>query len=294
MTSSQPDVSLIVPCYNQARFLQGLFDSVQKCTNLWVEIVVIDDGSPNDDAINFLGQIGITTPSVSLVLRRTLNCGLSAARNVGLQLARGRYIKFLDADDLLLPGTLETQVAELDSEGTADFHLIGYCTGIDDLSSFSVLEPSTLPSQPLTPSYVASAWETELSIPIHTALFRASSLTGLAFNEEFEAKEDWVFWHSVAQRGMKFILNPELGVVYRTHPTSMTRNRSRMARFWLKAIKSIIHSGTHLNLDEEAILIQHFNSFYSRHLNHGLFESAPEGFMDSIKVHLPLTFEDQR
>ena len=294
MTYPQPDVSLIVPCYNQSRFLPGIIESVKKVKNLLVEIIIIDDGSPNEEVLKHLKQLEPTKSARPFVLKRTLNCGLSASRNAGFRLARGRYIKFLDADDLLLPWALETQVGQLDSDETADFHLIGYCTATEDLSSFNVPEPSTLPTRSLSPSYVASAWETQLSIPIHSALFRASSLAGMTFNEELEAKEDWVFWHSVAQRGMKFILNPELGVVYRTHPTSMTRNRSRMARFWLKAIKSIIQSGTHLNLDEEAILIQHFNSFYSRHLNHGLFESAPEGFMDSIKVHMPLTFEDQR
>ena len=116
----------------------------------------------------------------------------------------------------------------------------------------------------------------------------------MTFNEELEAKEDWVFWHSVAQKGMKFILNPRLGVVYRTHPMSMSTNRPQMAKYWLKAIKSIIHSGTQLNLDEEAILLQHFNSYYYHHLNRFLFDSAPGSFINSVTVHMPLIYEDRK
>jgi glycosyltransferase involved in cell wall biosynthesis len=288
MTYSQPDVSLIVPCYKQARYLAGLFESLRQATNLLIEIIIIDDGNPDDDIAKALGLVNRTKSRHPLVLRRTMNCGLSAARNIGIQLARGRYIKFLDSDDLLLPDALETQVGELDLDETADLHLIGYCTGVEDLSSFSVFEPSTLPTQNLTPSYVASAWEIGLSIPIHTALFRTSSLNGLSFNEELEAKEDWLFWHAVAQKEMKLLINPQIGVVYRSHPTSMTKNRSRMAQFWLKAIESMILSGTQLNSDEESNILRYFNEFYLPALNFGFYEELPENFIDSVEVHIPL------
>jgi glycosyltransferase involved in cell wall biosynthesis len=291
MTYPQPDVSLIVPCYNQSRFLPGIIESVKQIRNLLIEIIIIDDGSPSDDALKHLKHLEPTMSARPFVLRRTLNCGLSASRNLGLRLARGRYIKFLDADDLILPGSLETQVGELDSDEIADFHLIGYCTANEDLSSFNIPAPSTLPSRDLTPSYVAAAWETDLSIPIHTALFRASSLNGLSFSEELEAKEDWLFWHAVAQREMKFLFNPRIGVVYRTHATSMTRNQSRMASFWLKAIESIVLSGTQLNSEEQFNLLRHFNGFYLPALNHSFFAGAQENSINTASVRVPLLLE---
>lgn len=288
MTYCQPDVSLVVPCFKQARYLAGLVESVRRTTNLLIEIIIIDDGNPNDDIVKALGLVNGTKFGHLLVLRRTMNCGLSAARNVGLQLARGRYVKFLDADDLLLSDALETQVGELDLDETADLHLIGYCTGVEDLSSFSVLNPSTLPTQNLTPSYVSSAWEIELSIPIHTALFRTSSLNGMSFDEELEAKEDWLFWHAVAQKEMKLLINPQIGVVYRTHPSSMTKNRSRMAKFWLRAIELMILRGTRLNSDEESNILRYFNGFYLSALNFGFYDDLPENLIDSVEVHIPL------
>ena len=98
-------VSIVMPCHNNDAYLKQAIDSVLAQTYPSKEVIVIDDGS-TDRSLDILDSFGdrirwYTQP----------NQGAPAARNRGLTLSEGTYIKFLDADDLLLPHTIEQQVA---------------------------------------------------------------------------------------------------------------------------------------------------------------------------------------
>src|SRR5829696_2931566 len=101
-----PLVSVVVPCYNQARFLGEAIESVLAQSHPLFEVVVVDDGSTDDTS-----EVAARYPGVRLV--RQENRGLSGARNAGLARSRGEYVVFLDADDRLLPGALEAGVERL-------------------------------------------------------------------------------------------------------------------------------------------------------------------------------------
>lgn len=92
-------VSVVIPCYNQARFLPSAIESALGQSYSPVEVVVVDDGSPDETAAVAAGY-----PAVQLL--RTPNQGLSAARNNGLAVATGSLCVFLDADDILLPNAV--------------------------------------------------------------------------------------------------------------------------------------------------------------------------------------------
>src|SRR5215203_414283 len=93
-------VSVVIPCYNQAHFLGEAIESILDQSHPNFEIIVVDDGSPDDTS-----EVATRYPKVRLV--RQENQGLSAARNSGLARSEGEYVVFLDADDRLLPGALE-------------------------------------------------------------------------------------------------------------------------------------------------------------------------------------------
>lgn len=104
----QPLVSVIMPCYNTSRYIGEAIDSVLGQDYPNIELLVIDDGSTDDtpsivraygDQVRFFSQ---------------QNSGAGAARNLGLQNARGQYIAFLDSDDLWLPGKVKAQVEHLE------------------------------------------------------------------------------------------------------------------------------------------------------------------------------------
>ena len=96
-------VSVIIPCYDQAKFLAEAIESVLAQTHRAHEIIVVDDGSPDrPDAVVR------AFPGVYCIRQR--NAGVSEARNAGVHAATGRYLVFLDADDRLLPNHLETSL----------------------------------------------------------------------------------------------------------------------------------------------------------------------------------------
>lgn len=101
-------VSVIMPLYNSARFLAASIDSVlkQKYTN-W-ELILIDDCSGDDSVI--ISQAYCDRDSRIRLVRLAENSGAAVARNHGIEVAEGRFIAFLDSDDIWLPEKLNTQI----------------------------------------------------------------------------------------------------------------------------------------------------------------------------------------
>jgi len=95
-----PLVSVIIPCYRQAHFLAEAIESALVQTYPHVEILVIDDGSPDNTS-----EIAARYPGVRCI--RQPNRGVSEARNLGIRSSNGSYLIFLDADDRLRPDAIE-------------------------------------------------------------------------------------------------------------------------------------------------------------------------------------------
>jgi len=93
-------VSVIIPCYNQAHFVGEAIRSVLEQTHPYFEIIVVDDGSPDDIA-------GALKEYPQVKLLKQANAGAAIARNYGMAQSSGAYLVFLDSDDRLLPGALE-------------------------------------------------------------------------------------------------------------------------------------------------------------------------------------------
>ena len=94
----RPDLTVIVPCYNAERYLDVCLSSIQMQTGPSLQILLVDDGS-TDATGAILDRYAAQDGRAQAV--HTQNRGVSAARNLGLSLARGRYIAFVDADDAL-------------------------------------------------------------------------------------------------------------------------------------------------------------------------------------------------
>lgn len=99
----RPDVSVIVPCYNADRYLSVCLESLRAQRGPEVELIFIDDGS--SDATGAMLDAYAKQDERAHV-EHTVNRGVSAARNLGLSLAKGRYIAFVDADDAFEEGGL--------------------------------------------------------------------------------------------------------------------------------------------------------------------------------------------
>jgi len=104
-----PKVSVIITTYNHIDFVRGALKSVLGQTYRDIEAIIIDDGS-TDETKAVLAKY-LSDDRVKYVYQE--NQGLSAARNTGLKLAQGQYIKFLDSDDWLYPQQIELQMRDL-------------------------------------------------------------------------------------------------------------------------------------------------------------------------------------
>ena len=114
MTMPAPLVSIVIPCYNQGRYLGDGLDSACRQTYEAVEVIVVDDGSTDDTA-----RVAASRPGVRYVHQQ--NAGTAAARNRGVADSRGELLLFLDADDRLLPDAVARGVDYLARHPDAAF-----------------------------------------------------------------------------------------------------------------------------------------------------------------------------
>jgi Glycosyltransferases involved in cell wall biogenesis len=113
-------VSVVIPCYNQAQFLPEAVASVVAQTFTDWEIIIIDDGSPDDTAAVAQRLIAAHRDRCIRLIRQE-NRGLAEARNAGIRVARAPYILPLDADDMIEPEMLAQTVAALDAHPEVGF-----------------------------------------------------------------------------------------------------------------------------------------------------------------------------
>jgi glycosyltransferase involved in cell wall biosynthesis len=120
MASINARVSIIIPCYNYARFLPDAVASVLAQTFTDWELIVVDDGS-TDATLTTARQLMARHPDRRIRVFQQPNAGPAAARNTGAERAAGEYMLFLDADDMLAPTLLECAVAILREQPAVGF-----------------------------------------------------------------------------------------------------------------------------------------------------------------------------
>lgn len=114
-SQSEDKVSVIVPIYNVEQFLPACLDSILKQTHENIEVVCVDDGSP-DDSISVLRSYAAKDPRVRIV--RKQNAGLGAARNTGVEQSTGEWLFFVDSDDTIPENAVESLLDSLKRSGS--------------------------------------------------------------------------------------------------------------------------------------------------------------------------------
>lgn len=234
---SPPTISVIVPCFNQAAFLPQALDSVRDQTFADWECIVINDGST--DETGSIGRAYADSDSRYRYVEQE-NRGLSGARNRGLDLATGRYIQFLDADDLLAPTKFELQLGSLDSVPSPS---VAYCASFQFVDGLPLASAVPFPTLEIRTDNAAAqitrAWQIEGVIPPHAFLFDARLFRdrSIRFDETLANTEDWECWIRVFQLRPEIRFNAEPLVYYRTHDASMCWDRTAMRRGSLAAIE---------------------------------------------------------
>ncbi len=230
----EPAVSIIIPTYNRSALLCEAIQSVLAQTCRDFEVIVVDDGS-TDDTRQVVAGFG---PPVRYVYQD--NRGRSAARNRGLREARGRYLLFLDSDDLLLPSSLEMLSACFDAHRGAGAVHSGcqYC----DANAKPVHQVPT-EGQPSAPFLDRLALANVVGA-IHSVLVRREWLDRV--DEHLVICEDQDLWLRLAAMGCEFHRIDDVTCLYRLHAENTlatglprdSRSRELYARTRLKWLNS--------------------------------------------------------
>jgi Glycosyl transferase family 2 len=204
-------VSVVIPCFKQAHFLPEAIESVLAQEHPDLEVIVVDDGSPDN-----VEAVASRYPGVRCL--RQENGGLAAARNTGLKEARGEFLLFLDADDRLLPGAIGLGLEQLRGEPEAmmaagTWRLIG-----EEGESL----PADPPRQPLEayPALLESCFiSTPAAVLYHRTLFEEIG----DFDPSVSASADYDLYLRAAAR-FPVRLHPRPVAEYRRHGANMTRD----------------------------------------------------------------------
>lgn len=187
----QPKVSVIIPTYNREKFIGEAIQSVLDQTFLDFEIIVVDDGSTDRT-----GDVVRAFASEKIKYIYQPNRGRSNARNHALGRAKGRYIAFLDSDDLYLPGKLALQVVYMEEHPEIGMiYTSARCIGEDGAPAKAKYDAT------------ASGWIYEhiaffvpVTITLPTVMVRREVFDKVgAFDEEMERFEDTDMWRRISK-----------------------------------------------------------------------------------------------
>lgn len=203
-------ISVVMPCYNAASYVEEAVNSVLTQTYADVELIVVDDGS-TDGSVEILECL-TTRHAPRMTLDFQNRMGPYPARNLGLKHARGGRVAFLDADDYWAPDALEKLSTAMDASG-AD---IAYC-GWQNVGAGA---PGTAPFIPPDYSRMDTAAEFLRSCPwpIHGALVRREAIDSVrGFSERCFSAMDYDLWLRLYAHTQKLVRVPEVLAFYRWH-----------------------------------------------------------------------------
>jgi len=234
-TASHPLVSVIIPTFNYGQFIGQTLESVQAQTYQNWECVVVDDDS-TDNTPQVVTRYAVGDNRIKYL--HQINQRQAAARNHGLQHATGKYVQFLDADDLIEPYKLERQVGYLEQHPEVDivYSSVRYFSSENIHERLFSMGKDNSPWMP----EVSGAGQDILSLlvranimAVNSPLVRRSVVDDVGpFDHKLPPLEDWDFWLRCAVKGKRFQHDKTNGTLalVRSHPASSSRNKTRMMR----------------------------------------------------------------
>lgn len=215
----KPLVSIITPVYNSAEFITSVYDSIRCQTIKNWEWLVIDDAS-TDNSYAMLKSFAKNDERIKII-KNSVNSGAGASRNNGLNIARGKYIAFLDADDVWMQEKLEKQLKVM-NDG-ADISFTPFCKRYLRNNSKKLLDlkaPKYLKYEQLLAK--------KATFGCSTVIIRAAILNGLRMSEN-RTGQDYLFWLNILRTGTSAVKLDDVLTVITVHPNSISYNKIKKA-----------------------------------------------------------------
>lgn len=220
-------VSVVIPCYNQGKYLSETVNSVLASTYRPLEIIIVNDGS-TDDSLRIAHQLKETHPEIKIIDQP--NGGVAKARNAGITSASGEIILPLDGDDKIAADYVEQGVAVLRKDLKVK---VVYCQAV----KFDEKAEKFWKLKPFSRNQLARD-----NMIFVAALFRKKDFKAVGgFSEDMVmGREDWEFWIKMLKNGGEVVQLPFIGFYYRMTPESKrkktgTNSKKRLRIDYLNA-----------------------------------------------------------
>jgi glycosyltransferase involved in cell wall biosynthesis len=229
--SKVPAVSVIMPSFNAGATIEAAVRSVQGQTFTDLEIIIVDDGS-TDNSSAVLRNLATGDRRIRVVYRN--NAGPSAARNFGFEMARGRYLALLDADDLWSCNHLERHVGALQADPKIGVSFAA--CDIVDSSGQATGEFTRFCPEDLTCSELLGSNPTATCSSLVIRSEVINSAGPMCASMKYAEDQEWLF--RIVHAGWAIRCIDERTVVYRTSAAGLSSNSANMLRGWEAFISS--------------------------------------------------------
>jgi len=232
-------ISIVITCYNHARFLGEAIESALAQTPPPAEVIVVDDGSTDDSR-----EVAARYPSVRCMTQT--NAGVAVARNTGWRASRGEYVVFLDGDDRLVPGALDVGARCLDAHPECAF-VFGRCQRIGADGARLALDPWT----PVHHGHYRELLRDNYIWMPATVMYRRSALDAAGgFDPASDHACDYDLYLRVTARG-PVLCHGEIVAEWRLHDANVSYDASVMLRSTLRTYRrQAMHVATDPDLRE--------------------------------------------
>ena len=224
MTESTELVSVIIPCFNGQVYLAETLDSVLTQSYLYWEALIINDGSTDNTE-----QIALEYQAKDkrFIYIYQKNKGISSTRKTGIDRAKGKYIQFLDADDILLPERLNQMVGYYKQLADNVIIYSDFVIGSD----ISVRTITRRPSIPVSLNRnirfidLYMDWTERIIFVPSCLLFRKDDFAKIIYDESYRWAEDFDLYLNLMSAGFEFKFIDKVNVIYRDNPSGLSKNR---------------------------------------------------------------------
>lgn len=207
-------VSIIIPCYNQGEYVAEALQSVwgQIFTN-W-ECLIVDDGS-TDNSAQVIQEF--VAKDARFIYIYKINEGVSKARNLGIDTAKGDFLQFLDADDVLDDKKIQYSLNEACENGVENIQIV--------VTNFKMMSSDSKEFYPPFCKLTAVSLTFEnflyqfFSIQLQCGFFDKKLFENIRFPENLSAQEDWIVWVTILKENPNFVFIDLPLALYRINPS---------------------------------------------------------------------------
>jgi len=219
-SNANPEISILMPAYNAALYIKDAIESILNQNFKNYNLIILNDGS-TDQTEQIIGEF--KDPRI-IYLKNENNMGLSFSRNKLIKSANGKYIAWMDADDISHPDRLTKEYKYLEKH--PHVALVSSWVQIIDSNGKPTGKSirSFIPSDYLSPLFLFVNYVAQSSV-----LIRKSILDTFSYNDNFPPVEDYQLWTQIAYKHSLHIL-PEFLVWYRVHANNMSSQQRDRAK----------------------------------------------------------------